>query len=304
MWGRRQGMVLSVPVKVDRDTGGPAEVPGSNAPKKRRPVTLRSSVARVIVRPGWARRTLAGVVALLACTSCGGNSGISAQSASNVIAQAVCTSEERCCTNPTSNYLSQCERYTTILMSPGTESQGTAHPNFNQDTADACLEAAQGYDCDGSLTEIDQLCQMAFTGNVALGQTCILDADCAQPSGSHAICAGSVCVQASLYGREGDTCDAQDVINHAFVCRFYEGLQCVRITGTTMGTCMKDAVLGESCADGQACVSGTYCDAFGTMICQQPGKAGEACGTATSIPPCGNGLVCTSAGTCGQNACG
>jgi hypothetical protein len=250
-------------------------------------------------RARFSRVQTALILAVVA--SCGGSSGINAGNASNMIAQAVCTSGERCCSNPSGNYLSQCELDSSILMSPATESPGTTHPNFNQDTADACLEAAQGFDCDSSLPDIDQLCQMVFTGDVALGQPCTINADCAQSPSSHALCLSGACTQTSLYGREGDTCDWQVMDADRFVCRFYEGLTCVQTPGTTMGTCIKYAALGAACPSGVRCVSGTYCDSTGT--CQQPGKAGDSCGGAAD-PPCGNALVCTSTGTCGQNACG
>ncbi len=142
-----------------------------------------------------------------------------------------------------------------------------------------CLDAIHGLSCEKSPIEIlaQSGCQEAFTGNVALGDHCIAEGECAR--GLHceqntAPSAGGCSGTCAALGK-GECADARD-------CK--SGQVCA------LGHCIVAVPAGadgQACGTGAACRSGLRCDAG---ICRALPGVNEACQPGT---PCANAtLVC------------
>jgi hypothetical protein len=139
---------------------------------------------------------------------------------------------------------------------------------FRADLAPGCVQALAALSCSDfeALSSMPPACDGVFTGTVANGGGCALDAACV---------AGSYC--------EGSG-------DGAVAC----------------GTCRAMPTAGQPCGNGEdgfTCAAGLACDTSGTPpVCataQAPGTAGQACAALSANGnPCAAGHYCDGGGTC------
>ncbi len=241
----------------------------------------------------------------------GGSQPVSKEDYVNALAHAVCDNIASCCQKKNYTY-SDAQCLARLLATPGLPPDR----NFNAQQAGACVDlyASAARSCavsDAMAEKLHVVCGAVFTGTKAPGAACLDDSECAPPSGGGAFCdfpgtsVTGMCV-AVTHAKEGDscvgTCDLQDGIvfgcyngsgaavpDHGGACYTSDGLYC-----SNQGTCVPLTGPGQDCSV-IPCAAGTYCDLYGSGVCQTYAQIGGDCSQGQE---CVSSAYCGSAGTC------
>jgi hypothetical protein len=156
-------------------------------------------------------------------------------------------------------------RCTATIVQPQTQAGHT----YDNTKAETCVNAVAAAYADASITSdeqaaIDAACALVFSGTVAKGSPCSVDADCRQADGLGCVVHAAAPVEGGSSGPPG-ICQVPVSVS--------AGQSCTAV----------DAV----CAAGYHCGLTSHCDA--------DGQAGEACGLTA---PCATGFQCASTGLC------
>ena len=223
--------------------------------------------------------------------------------------QAVCSQEVRCGWFPD---VANCQAASVWKMEPLVASIHAGRIQYDGKAATACMEALTALGCnltDQSEDTAPPACESAFTANVAVGGTCLLDDDCASRN-----CAGKACslpVDCCV-----GTCAAE-----TRVATIPAGGSCYPPGGsgfcaagtycnntTTGGTCVTGIVLGQPCdpagEKSVGCQPPGNCRPSPSALggtCMPPPAEGEPCDAGAAV--CNSSLDdCDNTGTCVRKA--
>jgi len=255
-------------------------------------------------------------LALAACSDNGGKSSIPLDDFVDEIRSAECDFEVRCEAVPDKATCLEALPFDTteVLTTIADAKAGLVH--YDDKAAARCVNSFEKLGCSfGDLTAAVDPCRDMFSGSVAAGGACVIDAECADRANCEATdttcdpstaccagtcgaarldvpiggaCTGSMCVSGAFCdipsGASSGTCTAQ-LSTEGAACDALDAckapLQCA--LGAASGTCTKLPAEGEAC-DGQSFLAcddlRDYCDPV-TLTCAHRVDVGADCTDAT-----------------------
>jgi hypothetical protein len=278
-------------------------------PGERSPTALRFAV---LSTPGMLRfGALLGVLA----TACGGSS-IALSDLDQALQQARCERLARC---KLFSDEAACSTVSRALPDVSVGSAVAAHKMaYDGERAKQCVDATAAQSCDLTAHDVHiapAACTDMFTGKVADGDSCSIDAECASGTCTlpaacpEAGCCVGGCRATQPPGKAGDACSkprdciaglicGQDLLCHAPASadepcgsdrECGDGLACVGGGGTILGTCHALPHAGAICPYQRCAEANLRCDDASMHICVPVGLPGDPCPTSTE---CAIGTEC------------
>lgn len=229
-----------------------------------------------------ARNTIRAILSAMRCAfllllaaACGSGT-VTAAGFPAAFAKAVCAVQAQC--RAEAAYLeAQCETDAASLFAPDLAKAIAAGKSaFDPQQAQVCLDGLHARRCERTAPEVDQACERAVAGTVAVGAPCSWLFECktgrCEPDGP-----GACPAKCGAVSSEGGSCSAAP-------CDLRAGLRCVD------NVCSKLHAVGQKCSSTSDCAVALYCDGFGK--CTQRAFEQASC---DSDEQCAAGLYCDSA---------